>query len=172
MLDSILVTFATRYGSTQETAETIASILREQGHAVDVRSLSEVRSLADYAAVIVGAPIYMLHWHSDALAFLARFQPALMQMPVAIFALGPFHDDAQERREARRQLDKELAKFPWLTPIEIEIFGGKFDPANLKFPLNLMPALRNMPASDVRDWRTIHEWANHLAAMFQPALAE
>jgi len=34
-----------------------------------------------------------------------------------------------------------------------------------------MPALRNMPASDVRDWTAIRVWASDLAAQFQPALS-
>jgi len=33
--------------------------------------------------------------------------------------------------EVRAQLNKELAKFSWLTPIAIEILGGKFDPEKL-----------------------------------------
>ena len=74
-------------------------------------------------------------------------------------------------RSSREQLDKELAKFPWLTPGAIAIFGGKFDPQKLTFPYNLVPALKNMPASDIRDWTAIRAWASTLAAMLQPALA-
>ncbi len=42
----------------------------------------------------------------------------------------------------------------------------------LTFPHNLVPALKNMPASDVRDWTAIRAWASDLAALFQPAQAE
>jgi menaquinone-dependent protoporphyrinogen oxidase len=41
----------------------------------------------------------------------------------------------------------------------------------LTFPHNLVPALKNMPASDVRDWAAIRTWASNLAVQFQPALA-
>ena len=112
----------------------------------------------------------MFHWHKDALNFLARHSAALTARPVAIFALGPFHDEEKEFQGAREQLDKELAKFPWLTPEAIEIFGGKFDPQKLTFPHNLLPALKNMPASDIRDWTAVRTWASDLAAQFQPAL--
>jgi menaquinone-dependent protoporphyrinogen oxidase len=71
----------------------------------------------------------------------------------------------------RAQLDKELAKFPWLNPVTIEIVGGKFDPATLRFPFNLIPGLHKMPVSDIRDWDAIRAWANNLAATFQPRLA-
>ena len=71
----------------------------------------------------------------------------------------------------RAQLDRELAKFPWLTPVAIEIVGGKFDPATLRFPWKFLPALRQLPASDLRDWTAIRIWASNLAAQLQPAVA-
>jgi menaquinone-dependent protoporphyrinogen oxidase len=113
----------------------------------------------------------MFHWHKDALGFLSRHRAALVERPVAIFALGPFHAKAEEFQEALRELDKELLKFPWLTPVVIEIFGGKFDPNQLSFPYNLLPALKNMPASDVRDWAAIRAWASGLVDKFEPVKA-
>lgn len=171
MSASVLVAYATRYGSTQEVAEAVAVTLRECGLAVDIQPMRDVRSLDQYRAVVLGAPLYMFHWHKDALHFLARHREALTARPVAVFALGPFHADEKEFQEVREQLDKELAKFPWLTPEAIAIFGGKFDPEKLTFPHNLVPALKNMPASDIRDWTAIRAWANDLAAQFQPAVS-
>lgn len=171
MSGSILVAFATRYGSTQEVAEAVAATLCERGLAVDIQPMRDVRTLEGYRTVVLGAPLYMFHWHKDALHFLARYREALTKRPVAVFALGPFHAEEKEFQGAREQLDKELAKFPWLTPQAITIFGGKFDPQKLSFPYNLVPALKNMPASDVRDWTAIRAWADDLAVQFQPVLA-
>ncbi|MCL4514078.1 MAG: hypothetical protein M1379_00565 [Firmicutes bacterium] len=61
-------------------------------------------------------------------------------------------------------LEQELAKYPWLKPIALELFGGKLDPAKLRFPHNLLtmlPAspLHQAPASDLRDWTAIRAWA-------------
>ena len=171
----VLVAYASKYGSTQEVAGAIAATLRESGLVVDLEPMREVKALEEYTAVVLGAPLYMLRWHKEARGFLSRHREALKERPVAIFALGPFHDEEEEWKEAREQLDEELAKFPWLTPIAIEIFGGKFDPAKLRFPDNLLallPAspLRKMPASDVRDWTAIRAWASNLATKLQPAL--
>jgi menaquinone-dependent protoporphyrinogen oxidase len=171
MLASMLVTYATRYGSTQEVAEAVAKTLRERGLAVDIQPVQDVRTLDQYREVVLGAPLYMFHWHKDALHFLVRHQNALTQRPMAIFALGPFHADEKEFQGAREQLDKELAKFPWLMPQAITIFGGKFDPDRLTFPHNMIPALKKMPASDARDWTAIRDWASNLAAQFQPVPA-
>ncbi len=169
MSASILVTYATRYGSTQEIAEAIAATLREHGLTADLTPMREVKDLDQYSAVVLGAPLYMFRWHKDALHFLTRHRSALTTRPVAVFALGPFHSEEKEFQEVRKQLDKELAKFPWLTPKTVAIFGGKFDPQKLTFPYSLIPGLKNMPASDARDWTVIRTWASELAALFQPA---
>jgi menaquinone-dependent protoporphyrinogen oxidase len=162
-LASILVTYATRYDSTQEVAEAVMATLREGGLEVELQPIRKVRTLAGYRAVVLGAPLFMFHWHKDALKFLSRHREALTERPVAIFAGGPFTTgDEQEWQEVRAQLDKELAKFPWLTPVALEIIGGRYDPAKVHFPLSLF--LKQIPASDLRDWTAIRAWASDLAA--------
>jgi menaquinone-dependent protoporphyrinogen oxidase len=166
----VLVGYATRYGSTQEVAEAIAATLRECGLAVELQPLREVRTLERYSAVVLGAPLFMFRWHKDALRFLSRYPAALMERPVAVFALGPTHDpyDEKEWQDSRAQLDKELAKYPWLTPVALEMFGGKYDPAKLGFPIKGLAGKE--PASDIRDWAAIRAWASNLAAKLEPAL--
>ena len=160
---SILAAYASRSGSTQEVAETIAATLEADGLTVVCEPVSKVRTLEGYSAVVLGAPLYMFRWHKDAKQFLSRHRDALLRRPVAVFALGPFHADEKEFQAARGQLDKELLQFPWFAPVAIEIFGGKFNPTQLRFPLNLIPALRKMPPSDIRDWAAIRTWASGLA---------
>ncbi len=169
MSNSVLVAYATVYGSTQEVAERVAATLREQGLAADLQAARQVRSLDPYGAVVLGAPLYMFHWHNDALHFLERHRAVLVRKPVAIFALGPLNNVEKEFQEARAQLDKELVRFPWLLPVAVEIFGGRLEPARFRFPHNLIPVMRNMPPSDIRDWAAIRTWASNLAAQMQPA---
>lgn len=162
MSDKLLVAYATRYGSTKEVAEEIAATLREVGSVVDVQAAEEAQSLDAYRAVVVGAPLYMFNWLKAARRFVSRNRAALERVPVAVFALGPTEDKEKDWQETRGQLDKVLAGFPWLTPVAIELFGGKFDPARLTFPYTLIPALRKMPVSDIRDWDAIRTWARGL----------
>jgi menaquinone-dependent protoporphyrinogen oxidase len=174
METKVLIAYASSSGSTQEIAEVISETLRSQGLAVDIQPIRNVRILEGYSAVVLGAPLYMAHLHKDALNFLLKHQKILANsLPVAIFAGGPFaKGDEKEWHEVRAQFDLELAKFPWLTPISVEIVGGKFDPAKLRFPYNLIPALKKMPASDLRDWVAIRAWASSLAAQFLPDLPQ
>jgi menaquinone-dependent protoporphyrinogen oxidase len=165
----VLVTYASTHGSTQEVAEVVTAMLRDRSLVVDLQPIRNVRSLDGYRAVVLGVPFYMFHWHKDAHHFLARFQRELTSgLPIAIFAGGPIEDNNEQWQDRRSDLDQELAKFPWLTPVSVQLIGGKFDPAKLRFPYNLIPAMRNMPARDLRDWAAIRAWASDLAEEFQP----
>ena len=165
--DSILVTFSTIHGSTQQVAEKVAATLCEQGLPVDLQPVKQVRAIDPYQAIVLGAPLYMFHWHKDAFSFLSRHRTALAQKPVAIFALGPINNVEKEFADARAMLDQELAKYTWLKPIAIEIFGGKLDPPHFKLPYNLIPAMNKMPVSDIRDWAAITTWASNLPTKLQ-----
>lgn len=169
--NAILVAYATRHGSTVEVAATVAETLREAGLTVDLQPLRDVQTVTGYRAIVMGAPLYLYRWHKDAKHFLADHQQAIAKLPTAVFALGPFEDKPDDWDGVRTQLDKELAKFPWLKPVSVEIVGGKFDPETLRFPFNLIPGLRALPVSDLRDWTAIRTWANRLAATLQPRLA-
>ena len=159
---SILVTYATRYGSTQEVAESITIALSQAGFEVELQPLQDVKTLDSYGAVVLGAAIYNARWHPDAHQFLSQHQEALKQRPVAIFALGPLSTGDAAMLRSRRQLDKELEKYSWLRPVAQEIFVGKLDPSKLSFFDRLMS-----PASDHMDWEAIRTWANALPARLQ-----
>ncbi len=161
----ILVAYATKYGSTKEVAEAVAAELRELGLDAEARAAREVRDLAGYAAVVLGGALYYFRWRADARRFLARNRKALSEMPVAVFGMGPLEDKPEDFENARGPLDKYLAKRTWLTPVAVTVFGGKLDPASLRFPDN-NPAMKNIPASDIRDWDTVRAWADSLPSAF------
>ena len=171
MENKILVAYATTHGATQEVAQAVVETLQQSGLTVDLQPARDVRTLAGYKAIVLGAPLYMFRWHKDALHFLSRHQKILAAgLPIAIFAGGPFGEsDEKAWHEVRANLDKELAKFPWLKPVAVEIIGGKFDPSRLRFPWKLLPALKQMPFSDLRDWAAIRAWAGSLAAQWASA---
>ena len=160
---SILLAYASRFGSTQEVAETIAASLRQAGLNVDIQPMQEVKSLDRYDAVVLGAAIYNARWHANAHLFLSQNQESLTQRPVAIFTLGPLSSSEAAKRNSRRQLDSELAKYSWLKPVAVEIFAGKYDPS--KPGLSFFD--RFVPASDHRNWDAIRAWAQTLSVQLQ-----
>lgn len=165
MANKILLAYATRYESTREVAAAIAETLGKSGLTVDIHPAREVRDLAPYSAVVLGAPLFMFRWHKDALRFLSRHQKAVQQRPIAIFALGPVHDpyDDQEWQNSWDQFRQALAKFTWLNPVALELFGGRYDPEKLRFPLKMFAG--DEPPTDIRDWAAIDEWAGRLPGL-------
>lgn len=168
---SILLVYATRFGSTQEVAEAIATELRKDGLRAELRPMQDVRLLDPYDAVVLGAAIYNAKWNVVAHQFVSQHEDVLSQLPVAIFTLGPLSASDAAKRNSRRQLDNELAKYPWLRPVAVEIFAGKYDPS--KPGLNFFE--RFLPARDYRNWDAIRAWAKalsaqlHVSEVIQPA---
>jgi menaquinone-dependent protoporphyrinogen oxidase len=174
MKSPVLVTYVTRYGSTQQVAETIAARLREDGMEVELKPIHDVESLEPYHAIVFGAPLYIGRWPREVHLFLSKHRDALVERPTMIFTMGPIHADPKEFTDAHSQLALELAKYPWLNPEEVEIFGGVFDPAKMRFPDNLLTLLPVSPLykaakSDVRDEDAIRAWADKLVVELQGA---
>jgi menaquinone-dependent protoporphyrinogen oxidase len=170
MAERILVAYATTSGSTGEIAGVVADVLKNQGMDVELQLLGKVRGLDGYKAIVMGAPLYMFHWHNDARNFLNKNRQMLEnKLPAAVFAGGIIStEEGDEEESVRQQMKKELAKFPWFHPVSVQIVGGRFDPNLLKFPYTLIPALKKMPVADYRNWEEIRSWADSLVEMLNP----
>jgi menaquinone-dependent protoporphyrinogen oxidase len=149
----ILVAFATKYGSTREVAEAIAATLREEGHEVDAQPAGNLKAPSDYGLVVLGAPLYAGKWHKDAHRFLKRHQSILEGRQVAIFALGPRKPPSEGTwPRSREQLDRALAKHPWLAPVTTALFGG------------VDPPKKGKELRDQRDWQAVARWASEIVS--------
>lgn len=168
MSNKILISYASKYGSTEEVAAAVGERLRERGFDAEVRRCAEVNSLDDYGAVVVASPFYIGSLLKDARKFLHRHRAKLEEMPVALLTLGPTSVD-DDMAEAKDQIDRTLAQMQWLKPVVTEMFVGKYDPSRLRGldKLATIPKaspLHNRPLTDDRDWDAIKTWADHLPA--------
>src|SRR5579859_2555464 len=83
---SILVTYASKHGSTREIAERIAGKLRQRGKEVAIRPMEDVEQLASYEALVIGSPIYYGSWMKEATAWVHRNLAVLTARPVWLFS--------------------------------------------------------------------------------------
>ena len=149
----VLVLHATRHGSTREVAQAVAAAATAAGADVRAAPAASFRApLAGFDRVVLGAPIYSGRWHRDAHRFLKRHRSELDSVPVAVFGLGPRRDAEEAWQSSRAQLDRALARRPWLVPVAVAVFGGA-DPPGGK------PGRR-----DLRDWAEIGDWARKVLA--------
>jgi menaquinone-dependent protoporphyrinogen oxidase len=85
MSNIVLVTYASRLGSTAGVAEAIGKTLAENGTEVEVRRMEDVTDLTPYSAVVAGSAIRGKQWLPEAMQFMQKHQAALRQKPFAAF---------------------------------------------------------------------------------------
>jgi menaquinone-dependent protoporphyrinogen oxidase len=163
MSERVLIAYGSKHGSTAETSDAIAGMLRERGLEADIAEARAVKSLEGYDAVIVAGSLYTGRWHADARTFIKRFASELKERRVAIFAMGPKTSEPDDIASAREQLDLALKRLPDVGADPIAVFGGVIDPAKLHFPFS------HLPASDARDWEVIDGFADQFSGVLQGA---
>jgi menaquinone-dependent protoporphyrinogen oxidase len=155
-MDTVLVAYATKRGSTREVAAEVARVIRQSGAEVEIFPAREVKSLDRYQAVVLGGALYMRRWHKDARKLLKRYRSQLASLPLAVFAMGPDSTKPEALESAGAELARALDDVPEVHPFATAIFGGVIDPSKLGFPL------KRMSAVDARDWKAIESWANEV----------
>ena len=168
MQSSVLIAYATRSGSTGEVAEAVGSAMEAAGVPAEVLPVSQVNSLAGREAVILGAPIYIGRFPKELHQFIQLHHEALLSLQPWCFVLGPVQNKPEEFEGARKQAERQLGRYPWLSLAGLHVFGGRWSTANLPFPFSLLRRipgnpLHRIPAQDIRDWAAIREWATEVA---------
>lgn len=149
-MEAALVAYATKGGSTREVAMAIAQTLRSRGLSVAVAEAAHVRErVKDYDLIVLGGAIYSGRWHRGAQRFLRRHRRELKTPAVAIFGMGPREDVQEAWETSKAQLQKALAKQPWLHPVAVTVFGGVDPP-------------KKRQHRDLRDWDVVRAWAETL----------
>lgn len=164
MNDKILVTYASRSGSTAGVAEAIGRTLAECGTPVEVRSMQDVQDLAAYRAVVAGSAIQAGRWLPEAMQFMQTHRAALAQKPFAAFSvcmtLAMPHADKYRQGVA-----------DWLEPVRVLVrpvregfFAGALDIGNIpswraRLRFRVSVALGVWKEGDHRDWNAIRAWA-------------
>jgi menaquinone-dependent protoporphyrinogen oxidase len=167
MNKKILVTYASRAGSTAGIAEAIGKTLAESGAQVDVIPMNEVQDLSPYQAVVAGSAIRGSKWLPEAMEFIKTFRTELAQKPFAEFTVCITL--AMKNGEQYRKGVSE-----WVAPVRAQVkplseglFAGVLDFSKLPFNwdtlmLCLTVALGIFPRGDHRNWNAIREWADSI----------
>ena len=167
-----LVAYGSKYGSTAGIAEAVGSALRNLGLQTDVESAKDVRSLAGYDLVIVGAGVYAGRWNDDAVAFVKRFATDLKARPTWFFSSGPTGGSPK----AERQMAELLAAQPG-PPGEVSRWAERIGIRGHRwFAGRIVPEMggifaRWMPRGDWRDFDDAAAWAGSVAQTLREPVA-
>ncbi len=157
MNKKILVTYATRAGSSVEVAAAIGESLSQRGFAVDVKPVKEKPNLANYQAVLMGSAIRMGSWLPEAVDFVKTNQQALNKMPVALFTVHMLNTGEDDASRAARLAYLQTVRL-LLNQAEEVYFAGKIDFSRLSFLDRLVAGMVKAVDADHRDWDKIRNW--------------
>lgn len=172
MSNKILVTYASRAGSTAGVAEAIGKTLAESGAQVDVLAMQAVKDLTPYGAVVAGSAIQNKQWLPEAMQFMQTHRAALSEKPFAAFLVCmtlAMKNAGQYRRFVADFLDplRSLVK-----PVSEGLFAGVLDirkvpSASDRFKFRLSVLFGVWSEGDHRDWNAIRLWAAGLPPLLR-----
>jgi menaquinone-dependent protoporphyrinogen oxidase len=158
----ILVSTASRHGSTAEAATRIAGTLRVSLPAdvvIDELSAAEVGDPASYDVVVLGSAVYMGRWLDDARQLAERIA-AQPPRPVWLFSVGPIGDPPKP--------DEEPAEVGGLVRATHarghRLFAGRLDRHRLGLREKAVAMALRVADGDFRDWDALDAWGTQIAA--------
>ena len=157
---TVLVTAASKHGSTQEIAEAIGRALADSGVAVEVEPLERVKAVDAYEAVVLGSAVYIGSWTREAKHFVRAHRGALAQRPVWIFSSGPVGMPPKPDLPSAVKVD-EIADATH--PREHRVFAGKIDHRSLGIAERAVTKAVHATEGDFRDWPRIEAWGRSIA---------
>jgi menaquinone-dependent protoporphyrinogen oxidase len=159
----VVVTAASKHGSTEQIAERIADVLSSRGHRVDLTPPDHVDPGA-YDAVVLGSAVYAGHWMPSAKALVERAGEALSTRPTWLFSSGPIGMPPTPDEDP---VDVE-AMMRATGAREHRVFAGRLEKSLLSFPERAIVAALHAPMGDFRDWGQIEGWASSIADVLGP----
>ena len=163
----ILVSAATKHGSTEEVAEVIGGALLRAGLDVSLRLPGEVTSLAEYDAAILGSAVYAGRWLSPMRTLIEAHHGELAARPVWLFSVGPLGDPPKPSEEP---VDGAQLR-ALIGAREHRVFPGRLLRSNLGLGERTVVGLLRAPDGDFRPMSEIEEWATGVAAQLVPVTA-
>jgi menaquinone-dependent protoporphyrinogen oxidase len=156
MTVKVLVTYATKMGSTATIAAAIGSELRDAGCEVDVLELGAVQAVTPYDAVVLGSAIYQRRWLPEAVRFLRRHERQLTARPVWLFHSGPLGAARNQDQSVPPDVAR-LARLIQAPPVKT--LAGELQADAVTHHRDLERLV-----GDSRDWQEIHSWSREIAA--------
>ncbi len=170
MNNKVLVTYASKYGATQEIAARIGEALCDAGLEADVVPVTDVRDLASYGAVILGSAVYIGKWMKSAAEFMAKHETDLAKRPVWLFSSGPTGDgDAVALLGGWRLPPDQKPLIDRIQPRDIVVFHGNISLKRVNFIEKKAVQALKKPFGDFRNWDAISNWAASIAEVLKVA---
>ncbi|MGY1695332.1 flavodoxin domain-containing protein [Geodermatophilus sp. SYSU D00814] len=163
----VLVTAASRHGSTAEIAAVLAAEVaacpagREAGLSAAAVPAGSAPHPAAWDAVVLGSAVYAGRWLAPAHDLAVRHVADLRHRPVWLFSSGPIGAPPFPTDEPY-----DVGTLTALLPVRgTRVFPGRLDPARLRFEERAVVTAMRAPVGDFRDWDAVRAWAREIAGV-------
>ncbi len=156
----VLVTYATKYGTTREIAEEIAAALTGAGLDTDIIPVMEVGIIDAYDAVVIGSPLYMGKILVEAREFCKQYKPYLEGKWIAFFVSGIAVCKGENNNEAMLEAIDAMSEY-----VKIEekgTFGGRLSMDRLSESDMQLATIAGAPEGDFLDMENVRAWAKEI----------
>ena len=159
----VLVSTASKHGSTAEIGEAIAKELERLEFTVTSSDPEDVDDISRYDAFVFGSAVYAGRWQKAARTLVEAVSPDLGGRPVWLFSSGPIGDPPA----------------PEVDPVDVEelmqhtgaadhrLFAGRLLQSSLSFGERAIVAALRAEYGDFRDWDAIRGWAAEIASSLE-----
>ncbi len=167
MKKRVLISYASRCGSTGGVAEAMGQVLCGMGASADIRLIGNVNDLSPYHAVIVGSAIRRGKWLPEAVGFVKNNSGIIGRLPIAYFVVCLTMKDntAENRSTVMAYLDPVRKEAPKIQPVAVGLFPGAVDFSKLSFVEKTMLQAKGASEGDYRDWSAVKAWASAVGPM-------
>jgi menaquinone-dependent protoporphyrinogen oxidase len=161
----ILVTYASRLGSTAGVAQALVQALTGCGAEVDVLPMESVSDLSPYGAVVAGSAIRGGEWLPEAMQFVQKNRAALGQKPFASFLVCM---TLAMKADYRQQVSDWMGPVrQQVRPVSEGLFAGALDISKIpslgdRIKFRMSVAFGVWKEGDHRDWQAIRSWGESL----------
>lgn len=163
----VLVSAASKHGSTAEIAQAIAAQLNDRGLTASVIEPDDVTDLQAFDAVVLGSAVYAGRWVASARDLAERIARCHTKPAVWLFSSGPI--GAPPKPEG---VPPEVEGLMEATAaVGHEVFVGRLDKADLGLAERTIVKMLRAPEGDFRDWDAIRAWADAIAVRLQLVVA-
>jgi len=162
----VLVTAASKHGSTMEMATFVAQALQDSaagqrcGLSADGLPIERGPDASQYDAVVLASAVYAGRWLESARHYAATQAAALRSRPVWLLSSGPIGEPPFPPDEPHDA-----------APIAVmlgarghRVFPGRLDKQLLTIGERAMVTAMRAPVGDFRDWGALRSWAGEIAA--------
>ncbi|MBW3590699.1 MAG: flavodoxin domain-containing protein [Actinobacteria bacterium] len=150
----VLVTAASKHGSTLQIAEAVCEAMRRRGVDARLLPIEKVKSLEGFDAVVLGSAVYAGRWLKAARRMVDEHRAELTERPVWLFSSGPVGKPLEPERspEFDKMTEATAAR-------EHTLFPGNIDRRVLTVAERAVVSSLQARTGDFRDFNQIRQWA-------------